>query len=296
MRFDSSEAWDRAVGWIRLHLAVIVPVAGVFVLVPALAFFWFTTDMQVALEALMEKTKPGNDPWPMFGLVAKLYGLTVLMALVQSIGTMALTAIFADPARPTVGEAIGLALRCLPTTIGATVVMLVGFSLAGAGLVLVVAVLAGLTAVIGGTGLAVAMGVLAGMAALWIVVWLFVRLLMVSPVIVLERQMNPLAAIRRSWMITRDRAGALALFFLLIGVCLAVLSLIILSVAGLVIGAGPMTGIAQLVALGSGPMIAYGLLTNLLRAVATTVFTAVITATFDQLRADSPQSISNTFG
>jgi hypothetical protein len=296
MQFDSSAVWDRAVGWIRLHSAVIVPVAGVFVLVPALALFWFTSDLQVALEAMVGKTRPGDQPWDLLALVAKLYGLAMATALVQSIGTMALTAIFADPARPTVGEAIRLGLRCLPTTIGATLVMLAGFSLAGAGIVIVVSVLAGLLSLVAGAGVAIAVGVIAGMAALGVIVWLLVRLSMISPSIVLERQMNPLAAIQRSWTVTRNRAGALALFFLLIVVCLVVLSLIVQSVAGLAIGAGPTTRYSELVALGSGSMIAYGLLTNLIGAVATTIFTAVITASFLDLRGNSPDSISRTFG
>lgn len=292
MTFDSSRAWSRAIEWVRTHIGIVLPLAGVFVLIPSLALFWFTGDLQAALEAKVQSKSPERVIGDVMGLMGQLYGLVLLTSLVQSIGTMAMTVVFADRSRPTVGEAISRALRCLPTVIGVTLIALLVFVGVALVVALVIGLIAGLAGAVAGPGTAALVGTLAAIPLIGVMVWLMIRLSLISPIIVLEGATNPIEAIRRSWRMTEGHVGSLLLFYLLLGVCYVVISVIIESLAGLVTGGGAFASQTQLT---EGARIANGLVTSILGAVAAAVFTAVITACYEQLSGSDSQSTGDTF-
>lgn len=293
MHFDSSRAWSRAIEWVRSNVVMILPLAGVFVFLPGLVFYWFTGDLQATLEAKTQSRQPEKEMYAVLGLVGQIYSLVLLLSIVQSVGTMAMTAVFADRSRPTVGEAIARGLRCLPTVIGLTLIALVGVLGLGFVLGIVIALLAGLIGVLAGAGAAAVVGGIAAAVLVGMLVWLAVRFSMVSPVVVLEGVTNPIEAMRRSWRMTGGHTGALALFFLLLGICYFVIMIIVESVTGLVTGGGAFTSPAQL---GEAARIANGLVSGVLGAAAAALFTAVITASYEQLSGGGGGgTVSETF-
>lgn len=292
MGFDSSRAWNQAIDWVRTHMNMVVPLAGVFVLIPSLALFWFTGDLQAEIQAKTQAPNPEKVMFDVLGLMGQFFGLIMLMSIVQSIGTMAMTAVFADRARPTVGEAINLALRCLPTVIGTVILTILVFLGAAIVWAIVLGLLAGLIAAVAGAGAATAVGLMAGFALVGAILLLSVRFIMVSPVIVLERVTNPVEALRRSWRMTSGHIWGLLLFFVLLWICYFVISSLIGAIVGLVTGGGMFASPAQL---STGALVANGLVSGIMGTAATAVFTAVITACYQQLGNSGGTTVSETF-
>lgn len=142
------------------------------------------------------------------------------MAVCQVIGTLAMLALYTDRTRPTVSEALKLALRgALPVILAQ---LLAGMGIAAAAMIPIT--LAALTGI-----QALATAVVA--ACLVALVYVMVRISLVAPVVMVDGERNPVAALKRSWNLTRGNAGRLLLFYalLLIG-----FGIVILLVGGLV--------------------------------------------------------------
>ena len=122
-----------------------------------------------------------------------------------TIGTMAMLALFGHASRPTVGEAIRKGLAATPITILAQ--MIIGFVMTG--LVLAPVTLLSL----GGSKALGAVGLLIGMA---IAAWFWTRTCLTTPIIAVEGTRNPLAAVQRSFALTKGNAGRLLLFLFLL--------------------------------------------------------------------------------
>ena len=138
MKFDSNQAWQQATAAVSANFSMLLPIAGVFFLVPSLVSTWFFGDMQAAM--LANIANPQANEAMVQGMIGKFAGFGLAAMLVQSVGNMALLGLLTDRARPTVGEAIGNAVKSLPTVIGAIVLFIVAY--------FVVALVAGI--VIGG--------------------------------------------------------------------------------------------------------------------------------------------------
>ena len=288
MRFDSSKAWNEATGWISANLNVLIPLGGIFLLLPALGMNWFTTDLQLAMQQTTTQTKPGEMPTEVLGLLGELFVLTFAMGIFESIGTMAMLALFSDQARPTVGEALARSLRCLPTSIGATLLLFLGLMIAGIPVLLVI----GLVGMLAGPAVTAVLVPLALFAVIFVVA---ARFIVLAPAIVIDGTMSPAAAIRRSWNLTKGNIWPLAFFLFLLAVAYLVLFFAAQALLGLALGVGMMSDAVQLAKAGTAVQLVTGLILGAIGAVMALILTAVKGAIHNQLSGATPGTLSDTF-
>lgn len=170
-------------------------------------------------DLLSEPTRSGAIPQMGPGMLLGL--IAVLIALV---GQMAIVRLAVGPPL-TVGEAIGHGARRMPVYLAATLLWL--FPLGLIGVAIVTAVRARSPDQLPPSA---ALALLVLLAA---VLYLAVRMLMTSPVASVERG-GPIAALKRSWQLTRGNWGRLFVFLMLFLVLVGVLTLAVGSILGLV--------------------------------------------------------------
>jgi len=218
-RLDSSLAWKTATRLVSTNRDMLLAIAGVFFLLPGLAFSVFVPEPQMP---------PGTPPGEMMEIMAKAWTssmpLLIAVTLLQMAGTVTMLIVMTDPARPTVGQAIRRGFVALWPYVLAQII--VGGTLGMAFLVLV-----SLSAL---TGLQV-IGAFVVIAAFVAMVWCSLRMALVAPVLAIEAERNPVQALRRSWALTRGNSGRLLAFFILAGLLFAVMYGLAMMLVGVVL-------------------------------------------------------------
>ena len=275
MKFDMGAAWNEAMRLVSTNRQVVLIVAGVFFFLPYAIFMMVTGDQMAAIEA---GAGAGNaDPEAAMEALMAFYGgiwwIVLLVTIVQAVGMLGLLALLKDRSRPTVGDALGIGLKSLLPYLGAQIVMGVLFML-----VIFVPVAIGAAGSIAGA-------VIAGIAAAVALIYLFTKLSLAAPVIVVERVLNPVAALGRSWRLTKGNSLRLWLFYFLLIVAVMVVGIVVSIVIGLVLAlAGPEAALAG-----------NALVAALLNAVWATIFLAALAAAHRQLAGEAPEAVSETF-
>lgn len=268
--FDSSRAWSQASQAVTANLEVVLALAGVFFLLPMLAFSLFFP---------APETTAGMSEQQIVAMVGGYYKAiapaVIPMALLQGLGTLALMCLLDSARRPTVGGAIrGGARGLLPY-----LVVQIGLGLVMGGIALLV--VGGLGAVGGLPG-----GFLGIAITLLVIAVLSVRLSVTAPVIAVEHVFNPLAAAARSWALTRGQTARLLGFYALLLVVVLVVSIFanVLTIPfSLLLPAEPARLVAQAV--------------QALVASATVVYSAAILAQVHaQLTGPSQDAQADLFG
>ena len=258
MRFDSNRAWQEATALVSANRDVLWALAGVFLVLPSFA---------VGILAPPPEPPAGIDRDGLMAMLSNYYDSAwpwlLGMAVCQVIGTLAMLALYTDRTRPTVAEALKLALR------GALPVILAQL-LAGMGFVLAALIPIMLVALTGVQALATVV-VAACLVAL---VYVMVRISLIAPVVMVEGERNPIAALRRSWDLTRGNAGRLTLFYALLLVGFGIVILLVGGLADLLLRL--VLGMELGTALGT-------LVSAALQAVMAIFFMAVYAATYRQL-------------
>lgn len=269
MRFDSNKAWQDAVQAVSANKDVLWALAGVFYVLPSFAF---------AVAFPQPDPTAGASPEQLLAQLGTYYTTAAPFMLVtvvlQLLGTLSILTMMTDSRRPTVSEAIRIGAASVLPVLAAQLVI-------GLGLGLVAVVLLGLAGITGSTALVVVMTVM----LLVVFLYLSLRTILVSPVVAVDGLRNPIAALRRSWDLTRDNVGALALFLVLLMIAVGVVFGIIMLVIGMILAVltGPDT--AKLIA---------ALISSFLVAGMTVVFVGVIAAVHRQL-AGPPAEMASTF-
>src|SRR5512139_3506758 len=126
MKFDGNAAWKQACAAISANREVVLALAGVFFLLPSLAFSLFMPQPEPRagldekeLLALMQSYYVSAWPW--------LTGVLI----VQGIGTLAVLTLFTDRSRPTVGAAIRLGVAGIVPMIVAQVILALALGFMG---------------------------------------------------------------------------------------------------------------------------------------------------------------------
>jgi hypothetical protein len=270
MKFDSNRAWKEASSAVAANREVLLALAGVFFLLPSLAFSLFFPQPQTAA---------GMSEQQIFELTRNYYSsampFMIPVALIQAAGTLALLTLFTDRSRPTVGEAIRLGLAGLLSYFAAQLLLGIGLGLAG-GLLLALGAVTGSKLVI---GLVVVVIVVAA-------AHVAIRTSLVAPIVAVERERNPITALKRSWRLTRGNAGRIFLFLLLVVLAFVVVVSIVMAIVGIVLALVAGAELARVVA---------AVVSSALGAVMTLYLVAILAAVHRQLAGPSPQAVSAPF-
>lgn len=270
MKFDSNLAWRRATASMSANRDVLVTLAGVFLLLPNLAFSLFFPQPQ---------PNAGMNEDQMLDLMTAYYGnalpFLIPIALVQAAGMLTILTLFTDRTRPTVGEAIRAGFTGTLTYIVAQILLGLGLGLAG-GLLLLVG------SATGSAGIAAIFAVFAVALAIFAAI----RTSLVAPIVVVERQRNPVLALARSWRLTAGNGSRLGLFFALVIVAFLVIMILIMAVTGVILA---------LVAGGEVARVIAAVISAILGSAMTVCLMAVLASAHRQLAGPSPDAISATF-
>lgn len=274
-KLDLGRAWNTATALIAANRDVVLIVAGVFFFLPNV-ISTLLLPSQDAIAMQMEAMGANPDPEEMMALMADYFArswwIYLIFGLVQAAGVLGLLALLTDKARPTVGQALAFGLKALVPYLLAQILL-------GMALVLVPVLLIALGAAVN-PGVAV----LLGMVGLVVAVYLWVKFSLLSPVIAIEKTMNPIAALARSWALTKGNSLRLLAFYFLLIVAAAVLSMIASLVFSLFMVLGEEIGLFA-VAIGGG----------LVSMVFTTIMLAVLAAVHRQLSGSDAQGVGQTF-
>lgn len=269
MKFDSNRAWKRASAQVSANRDVLMALAGVFFLLPGLAFGLFLPQPQPA---------PGMASDEMMALARNYYlqalPFVVPMLLLQAIGTLAMLTLVTER-RPTVGESIRHGLAGIVPYILAQ--LLLGLTIG-----LVAAVILALAAVSGSTALLAVLVIAIAVAVLYAAV----KTSLVAPVIAVEGERNPLAALRRSWRLTRGNSVRIALFYLLVAVAFIIVMSIVMGVVGIILA---------LVAGTTAAEVAAAVVSATLGAIMSVYFVAILAAVHRQLAGPTLEQERATF-
>lgn len=276
-KLDMGTAWTQATGLMSTNRDTISAIAGLFFFLPALA-------SGLLLPGLSNPPQPSPDADPelVFRAMADQIGavyaanwpLILALVVVQFIGSMSLFALLTDRGNPTVGEALRTGVRSLPSYFAAQLVTVFGASLA-------IGIPVGVLSAFGGPAVAV----MALLVAMVLILYVMVKLSLTAPVIAIEGQLNPLAALARSWQLTKGNSVRILALVVLLVLVFGVIALIVGGILELVFSA-----LGGTVALIGGSVI--DALVNSLLAV---VFLAVTVAIYRQLAGASPEREAELF-
>lgn len=226
MKFDLDTAWKDTTSLLRETFSLLAVIAGVFYFVPYAAALLWIPGMS---ELINGEFDPNSDQMQAMvnDMFANYWWALLLLMIVQGIGMLAMLTMLRRHEKPTVAEAIGNGARSVASYFAAALLM-------GFGLGLLVTVLVAIPLA---TGIA-ALGVIGSIAALVLSCYVLTKLSLSSPVIAIEGQLNPLAALRRSWQLTKGNSVRLFFFYLLIVVAYLVISMLIGLVFMLVFALG----------------------------------------------------------
>lgn len=199
---NMSSAFERARELFTNNLQLLLAVAGVFFVIPqlVLGFISGSADgLPPGLEGLEDFEKIGqvfqdfyldNIIWFLLSMVATF------------VGTITVFVILLDKSRPTVGQAIGIAVSLL----------IVYF---------IMSLL---------TGFATLLGLL-----LFIIpgIYVSIKLTLAPAIMVAEKNTNPIEAMKASWALTKGNSLRIFFYLLIIGIVLFVISLLVGGIAGL---------------------------------------------------------------
>ncbi len=272
-KLDMGKAWNEALALIMANRETVLIVAGVFFLLPSLA-----SSLLIAPPAGLEAIEQGAQPDPdvIIGALgawfASNWWVFLLTGIAQTIGVLGLLTLLTDRARPTVGEALSAGVRALPTYIGTQLITAAGFAL--------VIILIGLMG-----ALWLPLGLIAGLALAVGMIYVGVKLMLVTPVIAIEKQRSPMAALARSWRLTKSNSLLIVAFVLLLLLAFLVISAVIGLALGLFAFAGEQVGVIA------------GAIGNAVLGMAlVVVMTAVVAAIYRQLSGTGGADVSGTFG
>ena len=116
--------------------------------------------------------------------------------------------------------------------------------------------------------------------------YVLIRLILVAPVVVVDRVRNPVAALRRAWALSRGNTGRIALFLFLVLVVFFIVMAIIMAIIGTVLAVTVGANGARIVA---------ALFSATLGAILTLYLMAILAAIHRQLAGPSPQAMTQTF-
>jgi hypothetical protein len=191
-KFDMSSAWDDVVQLLRWETGLTLPVVGILVLLPALAF--------AILGPAPTEPPPGADINVIAGLlradIARLAPYLLVLAMLSSLGALAVSRLWLAPGGTSVAEALAFAAGLLPMLVILFMLQVVALGIAF--LVFFVPAL-----YLGG------------------------RLAPTIALIAAGDTRSPIDALKQSWAITRGNGWRIALMLILVQLVMAIVTMLI---------------------------------------------------------------------
>ena len=247
-------AWSEAAAFVRREKKLLAPLVLALIVLPA------------AVSQLLQPGDPldgsgGFDPWVAIALVALLAGLAGQMAVSR----------LAMGWHGSIGEAMMLALKRLPTTVAALILYFLGIGLLMFPIILVLTLVGGMSAV---TSMATFVPFVTVLAA--------APRILLAPAVAMDRSLGPWALVKATWRATRGHYWSLFGFFLLFLIASLVFAVAAASVVG---------SIATLLMGPPAPMslsrLSIALAAGLVQGVVATIYGAMIGRMVIQLPAAS---------
>ena len=291
MKFSASKALSESFTIFTGRFAAMAPIALVFALVPLAVFMAFFSTSFAGLQ--QNQGNPAAALQTILAMLGSFSLVFIIYMLVRTLGICALCIAASSRQAVSFGEMISAGLRAMLPMIGVYLLLIVGYVVVAIVLALTVGLsfmgLFGATAAGGqapgaGTVIGVILIVTIVMVA---VLYIFTKLSMIVPVIVIDQERSPVKAISRSWSLTRGASFKIFLLLLLLGFGAAIINGILNALSG---GAavfspnGGTTVVWTQVAIAAISGTVFGM-----------YFISLIVAIHEQLAGPSVAAISNTF-
>ncbi len=279
--FNLSKVWDRSIELVMSNWQLLAIIAGVFMLLPTLAMYVAVPELSDM--GAMAQPDPDASPEEVFAELGDLYAGIAPYALVSTvlsfIGYSAMVALMGETG-VTVGETIKRGAKSVLTLIAVTVLFFLAYML-GAILIFIPVALLGLV----GEALAAIGGILGAVAVIAMMLFLIGRFSVTMPVIVLEKDLNPVTAMVKSWKLTAPKKWALMGFWSLLLIAYTVIALIVTSAVGVIAA----------LASGTASALIMGIFTGLLGVIVAMIVSGIAVALYQSLSGQTAESVSETF-
>ncbi len=275
MNFDMSQIWSRAMELVRDNFQLLAVIAGIFLLLPTLATYFFIPDIQNLID-------PTADPEVLAAQMQEslgpIMGVGLISMVFQFAGYGAMVALMGQN-RPTVGEAVGTGFKIVPSTIGVFLIFVVAYFIIAMVIMIPITMLAGAA---GAPGLAA----IAVVLILAMIVVLLARMSMSMPVMVLEHTLNPFKAVGRSLKLTGPKQWQIALFWGILTLSYIVIALLVTGVFGVIAAIAGDSFVGTLI---------LGLANGVMGMIIAMIVCGLAVAMYDQLTGASQTDIETTF-
>lgn len=275
VKFDMGKAWDDTTGLLRKNFGLVASIVGLFYFLPQAIVALLVPEIA---NFQPDTPPPGTDPKIVFEAMQAAYmelfehawPYWLAITVMQYFGAISALALFTKGQNPTVGQALAAGLKGTPIYIAAQLIYILAASF-GLGIPL---------------GLAFALlpllGVLLALAAIVLIFYVAVKLMLVPTVIAIDGERNPIAAIKRSWQLTKGNSIRIFAFIFILMIVITLITLVATMI------------FAVIFALFGEPIatIGTGLFTALLGAISASVFLLALAAIHRQLSGTtSPMEI-----
>lgn len=199
---DMSSAFERARELFTKNLQLLLAVGGVFFVIPQMILGFVIGNISTT-PTDFEDAASFEDFVEIFSSFYANNALWLVLVIVASfIGSLAILVILLDRSRPTVGQAISIALS----------------------LFLAYFILSLITALV--TGIGFLFLIIPG-------IYFSVKFYLAPSIMVAEKQTNPIDAMKSSWALTKGNSLRIFFYLLIIGVVLGVVTLLVQGISGL---------------------------------------------------------------
>lgn len=220
-KLDMGKAWTQATGLIGANRDLVMVLAGIFLFIPMFVFALAMLGSGIDFGGSGGEPDPERISQQVNAVLIANWWALLLAAVGQLCGGIAIVALLGDRSRPTVSEVLRMVPRLLLPVFGGQVLV----TLATQGFAIIFRLLPESAAAIG------------NLITFPITIYLTIKFCMVMAAIVLGRHLNPVAAMRESWRITKANSLRLLGFFTLLVVLAGVIGLIALLIFGLLLAA-----------------------------------------------------------
>jgi hypothetical protein len=220
-QLDMGKAWVQATGLIGANRDLVSVLAGIFLFVPFFVLMLALSGSNLDLGGAGSQPDPQQVYAQIFAIMLDNWWALLLVIFGQLCGGVAILTLLGDRSRPMVSEV----LKRVPGLIPSMFALQLLVTLATQGPSLLTELLPEMAAA------------LVSFVLLPITLYLTIKFSVANAVIVLERRLNPLAAMGESWRLTKGNSFRLFAFMFMLGLLAMVIGLILTMVVGLILAA-----------------------------------------------------------